>query len=63
MQNQHTIDQALIYAVQNGHIATVKLLLNYGANTNADKDQPLRNAAHGHTDIVKLLLDHGAKHK
>lgn len=54
------------YAVQNGHVAVVQLLLEHGADANLNYEfgsaSPLLIAAFsGHLAIVKLLLDKGAK--
>jgi hypothetical protein len=61
--NIHALDDdnALRYAAENGHIETVKLLLDRKADIHAMDDYALRYAAHnGHTETVKLLLDRGA---
>lgn len=55
---------ALITAVSFGRIETVKLLLNGGANVNA-QDQKGTTALHsaayrGNKDIVEILLNNGA---
>jgi ankyrin repeat protein len=54
-------DLALRYASEKGHIETVKLLLDHGADVHVDNDRALRCASdNGHTETVKVLLDHGA---
>ena len=54
-------DTALCWAAQNGHIETVKLLLDRGARTEATEATVLRWAAEsGNTKTVKWLLDSGA---
>ena len=58
------INSALFRAAIDGHAATVKLLLDKGANINArDKHDytPLIFAAsQGHAEVVKILLERGA---
>ena len=54
-------DAALRLAAMKGHIETVKLLLDHGANIHALYDEALINAElNGHSETVKLLLDRGA---
>ncbi|MGL4652687.1 ankyrin repeat domain-containing protein [Cetobacterium sp.] len=54
----------LIFASQNGHIEIVKLLLEYGADTNIQTDTGATAlgfaSQNGHIEIVKLLLEYGA---
>jgi ankyrin repeat protein len=56
---------ALIFAAQQGHLETVKLLLDNHADMNVLSklgQTALGQAAfNGHLDVVKLLLEHGAK--
>jgi len=56
---------ALIYAAQQGHTDTVKLLLDHHADIDAEsklRQNALQQAAFdGHMDTVKLLLERGAK--
>jgi ankyrin repeat protein len=56
---------ALVYAAQEGHIDTVKFLLDNHADINIVTklgQTPLSQAAfHKHLDIVKLLIERGAK--
>lgn len=53
---------ALHYAIREGRLETVKLLLNYGSNysvKNEFGDNALQTAAlRGYADIVKYILDH-----
>ena len=60
----------LHFAAQNGHLEVVRLLLERGANVNAqntdelwwrERRTPLHFAAqNGHLDVVRLLLERGA---
>ncbi len=54
----------LIVAAGNGHLSSVKALLQAGASVNRTNDRGQTAlswaASHGHTDIVFLLLAHGA---
>jgi ankyrin repeat protein/Mg2+ and Co2+ transporter CorA len=55
---------ALLYAVQGGHVDTVRLLLSRGANINGT-DSGKRNAvmhaaSSGEAEVLKMLLDQGA---
>lgn len=56
---------SLFNAVQAGNASTVKKLIAFGADVNAQKKDgwtPLMvAAAEGHADVVKVLLDGGAK--
>jgi ankyrin repeat protein len=53
------IDEALIWASNNGHLEAVKLLLEHGANVHSDDDYALRWASFkGHLEVVKLLKKH-----
>lgn len=56
---------ALIYAAQQGHTDTVKLLLDHHVDINEEsklRQNALQQAAYqGHMDTVKLLLERGAK--
>jgi ankyrin repeat protein len=58
---------ALHLAAQNGHLGTVKLLIDRNANVDARDqcgDTPLCYAAMchgGHPDVVEVLLNHGAE--
>jgi ankyrin repeat protein len=57
---------ALHYASANGQIPAIKLLLEYGADVDAQsttgEGTPLlcATATEGHLEVVRLLLDHGA---
>ncbi len=56
---------ALIYAAREGHLDTVKALVEAGADVNhvagGEKMSPIVEAIiNGHFDIAKYLLDHGA---
>ena len=56
---------ALPYAVGEGHVEVVKILIQNGADVNADiKEEDwsfLHTAAgHGYVDIVKVLIENGA---
>jgi ankyrin repeat protein len=53
---------ALMYASQNGHLETAKLLIDKGADVNSkDGMTALMYAAqNGHLEIAKLLIDEGA---
>lgn len=52
---------ALSVAAENGHIDTVRVLINAGAAINADDVYALFWAArHGHVEVVRLLLSAGA---
>jgi len=55
---------ALLYAAREGHMETVRALVEGGADINlasADKFTPLVEAiANGHFDVGKYLLEHGA---
>ncbi|KAF8817312.1 hypothetical protein BYT27DRAFT_6865538, partial [Phlegmacium glaucopus] len=57
---------ALQAASSEGHEAIVKLLLEKGANVNAQEGEEFGSAlraasSRGHEAIVKLLLEHGAE--
>ncbi len=59
------LNEALVDAAQNGHFDTVRLLLEYGADPDAPRNnrsgRPANRAVeNGHHDIVHLLLDHGS---
>ena len=60
--NVHTDDDLLLRkAAENGHTATVKALLQAGADVHADSDFALRLATQrGHISVVKVLLEAGA---
>eukprot|EP00730_Choanoeca_flexa_P005777 TRINITY_DN12020_c1_g1_i8.p1 TRINITY_DN12020_c1_g1~~TRINITY_DN12020_c1_g1_i8.p1 ORF type:complete len:1180 (+),score=177.83 TRINITY_DN12020_c1_g1_i8:115-3654(+) len=69
--NQIVYERPLLHsACEGGHLETVRLLVNRGANLNAISTELARmyfkeTALHvacrkGHTDIVRYLLDHGA---
>ena len=50
-----------VCAAMNGHIETVKVLLDRGADIHANNDGALHLAAkYGNTETVKLLLKYGA---
>ena len=56
----------LVFAAARGHLGIVKILLDNGANVNADMDgrgeTALKNAgSNGHHDVVDLLLENGAE--
>eukprot|EP00877_Chromochloris_zofingiensis_P013115 jgi/Chrzof1/8057/UNPLg00102.t1 len=52
---------ALLIATQAGHTSVVALLLDLGADVQAQRDTALIIASqHGHTDIARLLLASGA---
>ena len=55
---------ALIWAAETGSLAAIKVLLDCGANVNAQDDQSLSAlryaAANARTEIVQLLLERGA---
>lgn len=58
-------DVPLHWSCHNGHVEIVKLLLNAGADIEADEvncygGKPLHWASEHETEIVQLLLDHGA---
>ncbi len=57
-------ETALLSAARMGYCSVVKLLLEYGANTdqpNADGNTPLMEASlKGHCDVVSLILEAGA---
>ena len=59
-------DTPLAYAVRNGQVGAVRLLIDAGADVNhpgANGETPLRNALYGEpnaVEIVQLLLAHGA---
>ncbi|KAJ7187366.1 hypothetical protein C8R46DRAFT_288368 [Mycena filopes] len=56
--------KALTLAAATGHMETVQLLLNHGAEVNPAlaRETPMQAAAsNGHTRIVQLLLTHGAE--
>lgn len=58
---QSSINHALPEAAFRGHVSTVKLLLDRGADIHYNEDQALRDAvAKGRTNVVKLLLERGA---
>lgn len=61
----HNISSPLHYAIINGNLESVQLLLQYGAEINPKTDAdyiPLSMAcARGHFEIAKLLLENGAK--
>jgi hypothetical protein len=51
----------LTNASDNGHLDTVKYLVENGANIHAGHDEALRNAAYnGHLDVIKYLIENGA---
>lgn len=58
---------ALIWAAETGSLAAIKVLLDCGANVNAQDDQLLSAlryaAANARTEIVQLLLERGADPK
>jgi ankyrin repeat protein len=55
---------ALISAAENGHTATVKALLDHGANPNAQNNQQktalLVAIEKGHAEVAELLKNKGA---
>jgi ankyrin repeat protein len=59
---------ALVYAAMKGATASVKLLVERGANVNVSVNSPQfgtalkQSAASGYLDIVQILLDYGANH-
>lgn len=61
----HNLSSPLHYAILNGNIGYVQLLLHYGAEVNPKSESdyiPLSMAcARGHLDLAELLLKHGAK--
>lgn len=52
-------DLALIWASQNGHAETVRLLLNRGANVDANDNMALKLAYNDATR--EILLEYGAR--
>ena len=53
---------ALEYATSRGHVEVVRLLLDHGADINAQGGAALLQAVlHHHLEVVKLLLNHGAE--
>jgi ankyrin repeat protein len=54
-------DAALRWAVYEGHLETIKYLIEQGANVHADDDYALRWAVNtGHLEVVKCLIEQGA---
>ena len=54
------VDYALIYACEDNNPGIVKLLLDYGANVDAQDSRCLRIASEeGYVEIVKLLIKYG----
>ena len=54
-------DDALCWAVENGHLNVVKCLVEHGANIHTRNDYVLRHAAdRGYLNVVKYLVEHGA---
>lgn len=57
-------DLALCNACRNGHVNSIELLLNNGADIHAFQNQSYKNAIrNNHVDCIKLLLKKGASFK
>src|SRR5262249_11811228 len=55
-------EPVIVYAVNGNDLATVKLLLDHGADINAGKEKTLlmEAASSSSSDMIKLLLERGA---
>ena len=59
--DDETLGKCLIYASQNGHLDTVKYLIERKVNIHTKNDAALKWAtSHGHYNIVKYLVESGA---
>ena len=60
--NIHSFDNdAICLASSGGHVPTIKLLIDYGADVKVRDNEALICASDaGNFDVIKLLIDHGA---